>query len=440
MASQILPSNTFTTAKWIVSATASDGTHTTIGAALTSSSSGDTIFIRPGTYTENLTLVAGVNLTAFGSDSSLNATGKVIISGTCTLTTAGTVTISGIQLQTNSAALLAVTGSVASVVNLNNCYLNCTNNTGITYSSSSATSIINIYNCEGNLGTTGISYFSHSSAGTLNIYHSNLLNTGASTTANTVSAGLFGMFFTSISSPLSISTSTTTNGINLSQIFTTAINTTCITTSGTGSIACYNSNLASGTASCVSVGTGTTVGLSLVTITSSNTNAITGAGLLNYQGVSFAGTSFKINTTSQVGGLLQGGLTQAPSVGFIGEQIRSGVTAVSFSNATPANITSISVTAGVWDINANAIGINSTVNLLACLVGISTNTGSFTGTVLGDSQMEFLSSTRAQDLSVSISQFRVVLTATTTYYLVGQVNFDGGTCTMNGRISAVRVG
>src|SRR5690242_8473255 len=119
MASQILPSNTFTTAKWIVSATASDGTHTTIGAALTSASSGDTIFIRPGTYTENLTLKAGVNLTAYTCDA---LTPNVTISGTCTFTAAGTVSISGIRLQTNSAALLAVTGSAASIVNLDNCY------------------------------------------------------------------------------------------------------------------------------------------------------------------------------------------------------------------------------------------------------------------------------------------------------------------------------
>src|ERR1043166_1875682 len=125
MAQQIVSTNTFTTAKWIVSATASDGTHTTIATALTSASSGDTIFIRPGTYTENLTLKAGVNIAAFICD---GYTPNVTISGTLTLTTAGTVSISGIRLQTNSAAVLAVTGSAASNVFLINCYLNLTNN------------------------------------------------------------------------------------------------------------------------------------------------------------------------------------------------------------------------------------------------------------------------------------------------------------------------
>src|SRR6187431_1669292 len=94
--------NKWGTAKWIVDpSVAAVCTHTTIAAALTSASSGDTIFIRPGTYTENITLKAGVNLTAYGSDDSLNGTGVVIINGTCTFTAAGSVTLYGLQLQTN---------------------------------------------------------------------------------------------------------------------------------------------------------------------------------------------------------------------------------------------------------------------------------------------------------------------------------------------------
>ena len=136
---QQLGTNTFTTAKWIVSPTASDGTHTTIAAALTSASSGDTIFIRPGTYTENPTLKAGVNLSAYTCDA---LTPNVTISGKCTFTGAGTVSISGINLQTNSDFCLAVTGSAASIVYLNNCYINALNNTAISYTSSSSSSAI----------------------------------------------------------------------------------------------------------------------------------------------------------------------------------------------------------------------------------------------------------------------------------------------------------
>src|SRR5512135_3481216 len=115
--------NNFGTAKFIVSGAYSDGcTHITIASALTDASSGDTIFIRPGTYTENLTLKAGVNLTAFTGDGSLNTTSNVVILGKCTMTTAGTVNISGVQLKTNSDFFLAVTGSANSIVNLNSCF------------------------------------------------------------------------------------------------------------------------------------------------------------------------------------------------------------------------------------------------------------------------------------------------------------------------------
>ncbi len=126
--------NPMSSSRWIVDPLGFNGTHTTIASAITSATSGDTIFLLPGTYTENLTLAAGVNLTAYNCDST---TPNVTISGKCTFTGAGTVSISGIRLQTNSDFLLAVTGSAASIVNLIDCYLNCTNNTGISYTSSS---------------------------------------------------------------------------------------------------------------------------------------------------------------------------------------------------------------------------------------------------------------------------------------------------------------
>lgn len=300
MAQQILSTNTFTTAKWIVSATSSDGTHTTIATALTSASSGDTIFIRPGTYTENITLKAGVNLTAYDCDSSQNGTGKVIISGTCTLTTAGSVSISGIQLQTNSAALLAVTGSATSIVNLKNCYLNCLNNTGITFSSSDAGAQINIYYCSGNLGTTGIAYFTDSSSGHLSIFYSDFENSGASTTASTKSAGELDIQWSTFKGALTYSSSNTVSSILNSDINTASLNVTCVTTSGTGTLTFHECHISSGSASAISVGSGTTVACRLCIVNSSNTNAITGAGTLRY-GIQFSGTSSLTNVSTQTG-------------------------------------------------------------------------------------------------------------------------------------------
>ena len=298
----------FGPAVWIVDPTSGSGTHTTIQAAINSASSGQTIFIRPGTYTENPTLKAGVNLTAYGSDSSLNGTGDVIINGTCTLTGAGSVTISGIQLQTNSAALLAVTGSVASIVNLNNCYLNCSNNTGITFSSSSASAQIIINNCQGNLGTTGIALFTNTSPGTLAFFFCNITNTGASTTASTTSS--FNVQIIGGNYNIVLSTSSTGSyGIYNTQWSTQAINTSFLTMAGTGSSILENSNFTSGTASCISIGTNCTVSANLCLFDSSNTNVITGAGTLIYTAIAFFTSQLMNPTTLTARNLFAGGIS-----------------------------------------------------------------------------------------------------------------------------------
>ena len=425
------------TAKWVVNPTANLGTHTTISSALTSASSGDTIFICPGTYTENPTLKAGVNLTAFGSDSSLNGTGHVIISGTCTLTTAGSVTISGIQLQTNSAALLAVTGSVASIVNLQNCYLNCSNNTGITFSSSSASAAINLMNCEGNLGTTGIGLFSHSSAGLLTIQTTSIYNTGGSSTASTISAGSYFQISSGLAIPIT-SSGTAALGIFNGNNDTSATNTTALTIGGSGISTLVNNYFTTGSASSISISSSATI--SSCTIASSNTNAITGAGTITYSALTFIGSSSTINTTTQTAsGTLQGSRNTAPSAGFLGEQIRNYASAVSITNNSPINITSISLTAGVWDLS----GIGEVVytgSTVATQLAISANSASLTGTVIADSSWQSNITLAAGNVSASIPSFRVIVSATTTYYLVGVAFFTTGTASAYGRLSATRVG
>lgn len=299
MAQQAISTGTFCEAKWLVDPVVSQGTHTTIGAALTSASSGDTIFIRPGTYTENLTLKAGVNLAAFDCDAE---TPNVIIIGKCTLTTAGTVSISGIRLQTNSDFLLAVTGSAASIVNLRNCYLNCSNSSGISFTSSSGSSKINIFSCKGDLGTTAINYITHSGSGTLTIDIGYFTNSGTSASASTLSgAGIWQMYHTYFHNV--ITSSSTANGFTFMKcIFdcgaenTAVITHGCTNATGSSVIDCW---IGSGSASAISVSASCALFLTNTTIQSSNTNAITGSGTITFSNVVFSGTSSLMNTTTQ---------------------------------------------------------------------------------------------------------------------------------------------
>ena len=437
-----LSTNNYGCAKFIVDASAANGTHTTISSALTSASSGETIFIRPGTYTENPTLKAGVNLCAYVCDSSLNITGHVIINGTCSMTTAGTVTISGIQLQTNSAALLSVTGSAASVVELVNCYLNMSNNTGITFSSSSASASIRIETSRGDLGTTGIAIFSHSSAGTLAITRSIFSNSGASSTASTCSAGSVSSIDSFYGNPMTFS-GTGRITAKFSEIDSSATNSTSLTTvSGTSNDLQYV-RLSSGTATPLSVGG--TVTMAGATLHHTNATGITGAGTLLYSGGGVWQTSTvgAVSVTTLTPKFILGALNStAPAAGYIGEQIRAQLatgSATTLVTATPKTVTSISVTPGIWDISSLG-GFSGATTATQCISAIGTTTNSLAGTVPGDSSVFFpTTGFTNSDLILGIPSFRVSLSATTTYYLIAQCSFTVGTGTAYGRISATRV-
>ena len=267
-----------------------NGDFTTIQSAVTAATSGKTIFVRPGTYTENVTLKVGVNLVAFSPSITFAADSgtipDVIINGTCTLTTAGSVGIDGICLQTNSAAALVVSGSAASVVILNNCFLNCSNTTGITFSSSSGSSAIELNYCGGDLGTTGIALFAHSSAGSLRFLHSSFSNSGVSLTANTISStGAFFPNYSSWSNGLSLSSSANMQGSYLDM--TMSGNQVGITTAGTSTVSLQHCNFTSGTSSCISIGSTSSVTLHYAFLSSSNASTIAGTGTLDFTNLSF---------------------------------------------------------------------------------------------------------------------------------------------------------
>lgn len=286
---QSISTGTFCEAKWVVSGTAGQGTHTTISAALTAASSGDTIFIRPGTYTENLTLKAGVNITAFPCDSQ-ETTGSVIIAGKATATFAGSCAISDVILKTNGDYVLEITGASATVVDLYGCFL-----WGFDFSvihNTNAASFLTINACAGDLSTTGIAYFVIT-AGTTNFNGCILDNSGSSVTASTISAGSLGLNLVNITN--AITTSSTGNVNAQFCVFNAPI-----ILAGTNSFTCDRSILNGASASSVSIGAGCTGNLSACTINSSNTNAITGAGTLNFGNLVFIGGSNTINTTTQV--------------------------------------------------------------------------------------------------------------------------------------------
>lgn len=440
MAQQI-STNTFGTARYVVSNDPTQGTHTTIQSAITAAELtgfNQTVFIRPKTdgtaYSENLTLKAGVNLTAFQCDA---LTPNVTISGTCTFTAAGTVTISGIRLASNGAEFLSVTGTAASIVNLNNCYLTTAFDPGITFSSTSASAAININYCSGDITVLARRFFNHSSAGNLTIEYTRILNSISSTTASTCSAGTVTLRHANLTFPIT----TSATGVLIAKhctFGTATFNTTALTIGGTTALVIH-SEITSGTASAISVGSALT--LNDCTVTSSNTNAITGAGGLIYSGLFFNSSSSKINTTTQSGGTIQGGVAQAPSAGFIGERVEATGTSVAVTSNVAKTICSITLTPGVWDISGMGftVATGGTAVAQAMQVNISTTDNTITGTA-GIDYAQNNASTNFVINSLSVPSVRKTITANTTYYLVMLVVYTSTTSPCNARISATRVG
>lgn len=200
--------------------------------------------------------------------------------------------------------------------------------------------------------------------------------------------------------------------------------------------------MASGSAAAVSVSAGGNLLFTNNTINSSNATAVlTGAGSITYSGISFTGTGNIINVTTKTGGLLPGSRNTAPTAGYLGEQIRATVasgSAVSLPLSTATNITSINLTSGVWDVSGVA-SVQGTPTTPSFFIG-SVNTTSATNGTAGDNAVistAYPSSASAS--SVTIPSWRLTISATTTVYLVAQLNAVGGTLTAYGRISATRV-
>lgn len=151
-----------------------------------------------------------------------------------------------------------------------------------------------------------------------------------------------------------------------------------------------------------------------------------------------AAVGFPISTANLVGRV--DGL--APAAGMLGEQIRS---AVGFTNAgatgTYSDITSFTLTAGVWDINAGVIaGLNgATMTAWDGFIGTVAGNNS-TGFVDADNDFQGLVPTPAVNSKASVAQFRVTIATSTIYYVKCKAVYSAGTPRFAARISAVRVG
>lgn len=433
--------NNYNTTKYLVNPIAGLGTHTTIGAALTSASSGDDIYIMPATYTENLTLKAGVNLISYNTDS---LGGTVTIIGKLSASFSGTCNITGIRLQTNSAFLLELTGANATIVNISNCYLNCTNATGISSTGSNSSAKVNVYDSYGDLGTTGIALFAFTN-GSMSLYRFVLNNSGGSVTANTISGNTASINYSYLGN--GITTSGSTAYLVVRNCFFDVGNATPITSNATPAgvqTTLFDSYFSCGNATPFVVGASSIIQCTGCTTFSSNAACVTGSGQFNYGTLVQANTKGTLSaTTLQAFGTLGNQTSTSPSAGYIGEVISTNVlvgSAVTLTTSTNANVMSMSLTPGIWDACCVTM-FNGTVTGTIYQTSISST--SLTSGTKGINFVEGSSATSPTalaDTTLIIPPFRIPLSATTTIYVVVAAAFTVGTCKAYGSLKATRVG
>jgi len=130
----------------------------------------------------------------------------------------------------------------------------------------------------------------------------------------------------------------------------------------------------------------------------------------------------------------------SPPSGSLGERIESVIasgSAISLNHATPANITSISLSAGIWDVCA-ILAVEGIITGTSMDGSISTS--SATQGTPGDNLVQIGLWNFSSAQMLSIPSYRMELSGSTTVYLVANVAFSLGSAYVYGRISAARTG
>jgi hypothetical protein len=141
-------------------------------------------------------------------------------------------------------------------------------------------------------------------------------------------------------------------------------------------------------------------------------------------------------TPSQTAGLIGTTTNNNANAGSVGEYVVSNITtATSIATATPTNLTTISLTAGDWDISGGISFLGSASCIMtdsyACVSTVSTDTG------LSDLSNPW-SRTQGQSITAAYhtetpAVKRLSITATTTVYLVAYTVFTGSGASVTAR-------
>ncbi|MBU9660881.1 hypothetical protein KTF22_03105 [Burkholderia multivorans] len=150
--------------------------------------------------------------------------------------------------------------------------------------------------------------------------------------------------------------------------------------------------------------------------------------------VTFNGTI----TPSQTAGIVGTTTNNNANAGSVGEYVTNTTSGTSLSNGVAANMTSVSLTAGDWDVSGE-VTYSAGAGCVPTVFQQSISTTSATGGGVGTQTLWSNTFGTASTNVMPTPRVRISLAGTTTVYLVGAASFSGGTMTANGFIRARRV-
>jgi len=145
-------------------------------------------------------------------------------------------------------------------------------------------------------------------------------------------------------------------------------------------------------------------------------------------------------TPSSTAGIVGTTTNDGANAGSVGEYATNSASGVSMTSGTPATVTSVSLTAGDWDVSGAITyspAASTTVSSIA--TGISTVAATLPANNTGAYNLLVLTFATGSAQVHGTQVVRVSVASTTTVYLVGSVTFGVSTLTANGFIRARRV-
>lgn len=353
---QVVSTNTYGVAKYVVSSSPSQGNFTTIQAAIDAATVGSTIWITPGTYSENVTLSDGVSITTY---TTANLSESVIVTGTFTYSGAGSSVISGINFQGSPA--LSVEDFSTCTLDFIRCGFNTTGSNIIDFNAPNAVINAVFSSCTFTLSGDDTTLYDINCSGTT-VFKECSIYTPVSSTPSVAENAIVQFYYCYISNALEFSGMAVMSATHCDFTCNTA-NQLAFIDSSTGNL--FACDFTNGIYESLNVGTGCTATIDTCQVNSSASHPITGSGTINFGLITTASSTNIIPNSSTVtpesaligsldlyaplptssGGtglplssIADGTLLIGNGTGFSANKLTAGAN-ISIDNSSPGNIT-----------------------------------------------------------------------------------------------------